>query len=982
MRWTDLPPSDTASQTAERPERVPATDAAILEAARKAHVQALGAVEEAHRAAARSWSAPTQDSIAGSLHTRHAGAHRERAEALAESAQALTASTRALTGSPALPGTPASAAPDHTSPTPDHAGHAPADMPTRQWAQALDAATKLPDPEAGISRPALTLRVGLVAGARLHAGFFGLAELREITAEDWETELEQIDLLLIGSETEESAEFLLETLIPAARARGLSVVLVVTSGPAVGPSLSIAERCSYIFATDHEAAEVLRSRCSDAIPVEVIPHPVSPLLHSPVGTRPARSPLIALLGTEQRRPAAHLEEPEFIPPLFDGALGSGRPTALLPPHLTPSFTRGPAPDPRPNHWAIPRDYAPWTLTREEAATLESPETTARLQRALDVGLAVNAVMDSQAVFDPQILQLQASGTMVLSTYNQGVNSYYPQVHIANSAEDVAKTLETMTLDELRRVQADGIRKIFTDHHGAEVLSRIVQAAGMEAEVCQERILVVADELTEQLRADVASQTHPTSTVTTWSQLSAQGSEGTELLHAGVDILVPLSAARRYSPEYLADHVAAFRYQSAAVTTKLDGDAASTDDAAHQRRRGVTDLGLSAWWRPEPSTALSPERLLESLESSPSSAASPLPVYAIDHLGHRRAGARREIIRERGTEMAQAREEFRATAETLGLELAVIVPIYNNGDHLRHKAFASLRRSGMFEKMHVLLINDGSTDASTVDTIEELAATWPNVSAFHHGLGGSGSASRPRNTGLALSFTEFLTYLDPDDEELEDGYWELLERLRGAEEADYALGTMAVWTRKYGVHDYHQWFQPGVEHRDGLHWPTQDALQILNFRPASIEALVARTAWLQGLGLVQPEGAVGQDSYFFQQMFFHTRAYVPVYRPVYTYYGAVETSIVNVISPNYFRKYLILEQDRAAWLREVGLFEVYLEQRFESFFVSWYLQKYRRVLPHDRDEAAGVLRELIAAYGEVRWRDPRGLDFFHSAEGRP
>lgn len=97
---------------------------------------------------------------------------------------------------------------------------------------------------------------------------------------------------------------------------------------------------------------------------------------------------------------------------------------------------------------------------------------------------------------------------------------------------------------------------------------------------------------------------------------------------------------------------------------------------------------------------------------------------------------------------------------------------------------------------------------------------------------------------------------------------------------------------------------------------------------------------------------------------------------------METSIVNVISPNYFRKYLILEQDRAAWLREVGLFEVYLEQRFESFFVSWYLQKYRRVLPHDRDEAAGVLRELIAAYGEVRWRDPRGLDFFHSPEGRP
>nr|WP_255728054.1 glycosyltransferase family 2 protein [Nesterenkonia sp. LB17] len=359
----------------------------------------------------------------------------------------------------------------------------------------------------------------------------------------------------------------------------------------------------------------------------------------------------------------------------------------------------------------------------------------------------------------------------------------------------------------------------------------------------------------------------------------------------------------------------------------------------------------------------------------------MPVYALDHLGHRPAGARRQIDRAQGTDIAEAREEFRQTAQEQGLELAVVVPIYNNGDHLRHKAFASLRRSGIFEKMHVLLINDGSTDASTVDTIEELADAWPNVSAFHHPLGGSGSASRPRNTGLALSFTEFVTYLDPDDEELEDGYWELLERLREAPEADYALGTMAVWTRNYAVHDYHERFQAGVEHRDGLDWPKPDGLVTLNFRPASIEALVARTVWLQSLGLVQPVGAVGQDTYFFQQMFFHTRAYVPVYRPVYTYYGAVETSIVNVISPNYFRKYLILEQDRAAWLREVGLLEVYREQRFESFFVSWYLQKFKHVLPHDRDEAAGVLRELIAAYGDVRWRDPRGREFFRSLEGR-
>ena len=326
-------------------------------------------------------------------------------------------------------------------------------------------------------------------------------------------------------------------------------------------------------------------------------------------------------------------------------------------------------------------------------------------------------------------------------------------------------------------------------------------------------------------------------------------------------------------------------------------------------------------------------------------------------------------------MELAGERFGRTAQRLGLELAVVVPIYNNGDHLRHKAFASLRRSSMFERMQVLLINDGSTDAATTETIEEIAAAWPNVSAFHHARGGSGSASRPRNTGLALARTPYVTYLDPDDEELADGYSELLETLKAAPEANFALGTMAVWTNRLLVQDYHDWFSQEIEQRDGLFRPTKDSLAKIRFRPASIEAMVARTGWLQSLGLEQPVGAVGQDTFFFQQLLYHTDAYAPVFRPVYTYYGAVETSIVNVVSPRYFRKYLGLEQARAAWLEEIGLKQEYLESRFESFFITWYLRKLKQVPEAQRAEAAEVLHEIVDLYGDHRWKDLEARRFF-------
>ncbi|MBE1513407.1 glycosyltransferase family 2 protein [Nesterenkonia halotolerans] len=951
MRWIDLHPSQsepagTSSAEGTGAAEAEVVEAEIVEAARRSHGEALLGAQQAHRAASRSFSGAAQHSFSSRLREHVAAQHNLRAAVLGR----------------------------HDDPGLEpHPG-----WPAQQLGQAQQAAEELPQPEAGISRPPLNVTVGVMAGPVLDAGFHELADLRRITVQNWEVELPTLDLLIIGSEAIDSDEvtpFLTEVLIPAARARELHCAMVVTSAPPIEVYLPVARLSQDIFATDPDAAEMLRSQCPEANLIEVIPHPVSPLLHTPLGTRPAKTELVGLLGMDQSRPAAQLQDPQFITPLFDGVLAAGRPAVFL----SPEHRQAPAAAADAQQWSVPVDYAPWTPSTAAADLLRPSANIAALQRSMDVGLAVNAVMDSQAVFDPQVLQLQASGTLVLSTYNQGVNSYYPQVQIANSAEDVAKTLEGMSLEELRRAQGEGIRKVFTDHHGADVLSRICRSAGLQTPGRSDRVLAVADELTGDLEADLLAQTHPQLEITTWAGLQDLLRPDRTTTPSGgppFDILLPVSSTHRYSPHYAADHAAAFSYQAARVTTKLDGDAASTDASAHQRRADVVDLSLSAWWRPAAAALSSPDALVQSLKTD----AAGCGVYAIDHLGHRRAGLRRTLDPERGSDKAAAREEFRRTAAELGLQLAVVVPIYNNGDHLRHKAFASLRRSSIFETMHILLINDGSTDASTVDTIEELAHTWPNVSAFHHPRGGSGSASRPRNTGLELSFTEFVTYLDPDDEELDDGYWELLERLRAEPEADYALGTMAVWTRKYGVHDYHQWFLPGVEHRGGLDRPTRDSLARLNFRPASIEALVARREWLQSLGLVQPVGAVGQDSYFFQQMFFHTHAYVPVYRPVYTYYGAVETSIVNVVSPNYFRKYLILETDRAEWLRRVGLLETYQHQRFESFFVTWYLDKYKRVRPDQREEAATVLREIAAAYGDVRWKDPRALAFLNSSEG--
>ncbi|GAA1121279.1 glycosyltransferase [Nesterenkonia jeotgali] len=867
-------------------------------------------------------------------------------------------------------------------------------------AGARAAAAQLPATEPGISRPTLDLRIGIICDRFLFDTYSGAAHLIPITPQNWQDHLHEVDLLLVAAtwrghdgvawdntaaEAPERRRLLTHTIIPAYREAGAPPVYYGKEDPPdYRQFLDVARACDHIFTTAAEVLEDYRRDCPEAKSVEVLPFGVNPLLHSPIGSRSAPAEareLIFFAGSWMGR--KYQKRARYAEWILDGVLDAGKPLAIVDRWWEEVTAQLDAEQPllSPNH-LIPVKYWPYRVPAMDHHELMD------LQRVVDIAVNLNSVIASQTMFANRALELQAAGTLVLSSYNQGLNSYHPQVRIANSAADVEETLRGLDLEELRRSQGDGVREVFLGHHVSDLLTRVARTAGKDVAPQQELVVAVAETLTAELAQDMAAQRRtglaaagqgsdsggfsPVELLS-WEQLGARAADP---LARPIDVLLPLSPARRYGPDYAADHVAAFRYQSATITAKLHGSATETDPQAHQHQRGFEDLDLTAWWRPEPAALVTPAVLAASGQDA--------RVYAIDHLGHASAeaieasGLTPAALPHPGDDVDTVKAEVRRTAQAEQLELSVIVPIYNNGDHLRHKAFASLRRSPHFPQTHVLLIDDGSTDPVTVATVEELARSYGNVSAFRHGTGGSGSASRPRNTGLELTATEYVTYLDPDDQELEAGYHLLQRRLAEHPEANFALGTQVTWTNRHQILPVHDWYT-GIERRDGMCWPTRDSLREIRFRPASIEGIVARTEWLQCLGLTQPVGATGQDTFFFQQMMFHARAYVPVDRPVYTYYGAVDTSIVNVVSPGYFRKYLILEAARASWLREVGLLQDYLDSRFEHFFVTWYLWKFSRVPAAQRAEAAEVLAEIAAFYVEDpeshAWQTPEALRFF-------
>lgn len=89
-------------------------------------------------------------------------------------------------------------------------------------------------------------------------------------------------------------------------------------------------------------------------------------------------------------------------------------------------------------------------------------------------------------------------------------------------------------------------------------------------------------------------------------------------------------------------------------------------------------------------------------------------------------------------------------------VSLIVPVYNCAEYLRRCVDSILGQT--FSDFEVLLVDDGSTDASGA-LCDEYAAADSRIRAIHKENGGAGSA---RNRGLEEASGEFLMFPDADD----------------------------------------------------------------------------------------------------------------------------------------------------------------------------------------------------------------------------
>ena len=96
-------------------------------------------------------------------------------------------------------------------------------------------------------------------------------------------------------------------------------------------------------------------------------------------------------------------------------------------------------------------------------------------------------------------------------------------------------------------------------------------------------------------------------------------------------------------------------------------------------------------------------------------------------------------------------------------VSVIVPIYNQEPYLEAAINSLIRQTIKPKEIEILLIDDGSTDASPM-ICDEFANHYPNIHVVHKTNGGLSDA---RNCGINNAQGKYLMFLDGDDTLRED-----------------------------------------------------------------------------------------------------------------------------------------------------------------------------------------------------------------------
>lgn len=276
-------------------------------------------------------------------------------------------------------------------------------------------------------------------------------------------------------------------------------------------------------------------------------------------------------------------------------------------------------------------------------------------------------------------------------------------------------------------------------------------------------------------------------------------------------------------------------------------------------------------------------------------------------------------------------------------LSVVIPIYNSELFLR-ETLDSVVNQTVFEKIEVILINDGSTDNS-LKICMDYADRYSNIILFNQNNSG---VSEARNLGIKKATGKYLTFLDSDDIIEYDLYEkELIEIING--EYDVL------------IIDFVKKHENGIEkkYRKNFKLTMYKNEEIMkNFFKGVIGGQVVDKVFLTDLvknKRFSREFKIGEDMLFtFDVLNDCNKACLNTFISGYKYIVRDSSAMTGKFSPKYFDPVLITKKILSSYKKDDSLFSyAYAHYIHESCKVVEYIYRHNA-----QNEYNDILKKLI------------------------
>lgn len=714
-----------------------------------------------------------------------------------------------------------------------------------------------------------------------------------------------------GVKFREKPQLALENILKYAESRGIpSVFQSIEDPPNFEYFLPIAEKFDFIFTSDAESVDSYRARLGHDR-VFYGEYGANPMVNNPVGSFRFDLPKSFFAGSyPERYPERCLD----MQTLFNSI-----------------------PESQENLLVVDRNFElegyDFPEMYQESIIGPFPhDLLQKIHKLFRHSLNFNSVKSSSTMCAMRVYELQAQGKSLISNYARSVFNKFPEVRIVAEQNTLSSLASTRLIHFERQLAQRAMHHVMHDKTSYEVVSKMAELVGLPTSVSRANgILVIADGNVTLVEDIVSKQ------LLVEASVVSQEAAAESLASGSYGYVTRMGDTSEYGPYYLAARVNAFKY----ADIDFVGQAACFVDGVYQNaeiHEFVAELS-------DLSTAM----------------------LSTEHadIGSFIAGDL-ESLRGRGYVVDPYEFDFgtyidREFAVSAGEnpELSVIVPVYNNGRYLETKCIPSLMRNRSWSQMEILLIDDGSTDDSTLDALTRLER-MPNVRVERFGDGGSGSASRPRNRGIDIARGDLISFLDPDNEISEGGYDVLLDLYRKCAEnekpVDFASGYQVKVSHKNTITGRH-----ALGADNFVKNPREVFFEAGKFPVVSTQAAVISRAFLNDNHLRYVERAAGQDTLFGWEVLARAKSVVFTDRAHLIYYAERDGSVTNSVDVRYFEKCMIMESAQVDSLRKLDLLDLYRQHHLDNFISNWYLKRLDLVPESVQSRARDILTEIVDLY---------------------